>query len=541
MDASSDVPDVLIVGGGTSGGVAAKRLAGSGASVVVLEQGDWPNESEMPGTKPEYELLAGGVWSPNPNDRGRPADYPVNDSASDLPVIMYNGVGGTSILFAACWTRALPSDFRVQSLDGIADDWPLTYEELQPFYEQNDIDFGISGLGGDPAYPPGKAPPLPAHPILRSGRRMGEALNRLGWHWWPGNNAIPSRAYRNQQQCVRYGVCRMGCPEGAKSSTHLTHFPDALKNGAQIVTGARVARIETNAKALATGAVYIKDGKEYFQPASVVIVSCNGIGTPRLLLMSESSRFPRGLANSSGLVGKRLMIHPHGSSAGIFDEEFDDWTGPAGEQLVSLQFYETDKARGFVRGCKWILMCTGGPHEMVQRWAHGEAVCDEPFWGAEFSSKMKQSIGHTMEWQIINEDLPEETNFVSLDPELKDSDGLPCPKIHYRTSENTRRLLDFHLDRSIDALIEAGAKKAWVTRRNVSSGHNLGTAKMGNDPATSVVDRFGRAHDVPNLYLIDGSVFPTSTGVNPTATICALALRTANSIVENARSQPVAS
>ncbi len=542
MNTRGDVADVLILGGGTSGGVAARYLAEAGLSVVVLEQGEWPSESEMPGNKPEYELMAESRWSPNPNIRGLRADYPINDSESDLPVIMYNGVGGSSVLFAACWTRATPSDFRVRTLDGVADDWPISFDELRPFYERNDIDFGISGMTGDPAYPPGgEAPPLGAHPINKNGRKMAEALNRLGWHWWPGINAVPSQSYRNQQQCVRYGICRMGCPQGAKSSTHLSHFPDALKHGARVITGARVARITHDEKGLATGAVYIKGGQEHFQAASTVTLACNGIGTPRMLLMSESGRFAKGLANSSGLAGKRLMIHPHGSSAGIFDDETDDWVGPAGEQIVSMQFYESDASRGFVRGCKWILMCTGGPQQMVQRWTKGEGVRDEPFWGEEFARKMKESIGHTMEWQIINEDLPEETNYVSLDPVLKDSDGLPAPKVHYRTSENTRNMLQFHLDRSIEALYEAGAKKAWVTRRKVSSGHNLGTCKMGNDPETSVVDRFGRSHDVPNLYIIDGSVFTTSTGVNPTATICALALRTASHIVENARTQRVPS
>jgi choline dehydrogenase-like flavoprotein len=153
---------------------------------------------------------------------------------------------------------------------------------------------------------------------------------------------------------------------------------------------------------------------------------------------------------------------------------------------------------------------------------------------------MKESVGHMLEWQVVNEDLPEETNFVSLDPVLKDSDGLPAPKLHYRTSENTRRNLDFNLDRSVESFYAAGATKAWITRRKVSSGHNLGTAAMGDDPRTSVVDRFGRTHDVPNLYIIDGSVFTTSTGHNPTATICALAKRTAKYIADNASHQEVA-
>src|ERR1700712_1697472 len=413
-----DVADVLIGGGGTSGGVGAKHLAMQGLSVVVLEQGHWATPSDMPGDKPEYELVGGKQWNPDPNVRGKAEDYPIDCSDSSIPLYMYNGAGGTSVLYNGCWSRALPSDFRVRTLDGVADDWPISYEDLEPFYDAMDIEMGVAGLGGNPAYPPGQAPPLPPHPILSTGRKMAEAMNELGWHWWPGDNAVPSQDYRHQKQCQRLGVCRMGCPEGAKASTDITQFPDAIKHGAVVVTGARVAEVTLDGDGLANGARYIKDGQEYFQPAARVIVAANGIGTPRLLLMSKSERFPDGLANSSGLVGKRLMIHPHGSSAGIYPDELEDWVGPAGEQLVSLEFYETDKSRGFVRGCKWILMCTAGPLGMVARWSKGEGVRDEPFWGESFTAKMKQSIGHMMEWQIINEDLPEESNQVTLHAEL---------------------------------------------------------------------------------------------------------------------------
>jgi choline dehydrogenase-like flavoprotein len=297
-----------------------------------------------------------------------------------------------------------------------------------------------------------------------------------------------------------------------------------------------VSRVTTNEQGLADGAVYVKDGTEYRQRASIVIVACNGIGTPRLLLMSESNRFPDGLANSSGLVGKRFMTHPFGTSVGLYDGDLEDWSGPAGEAIESMQFYETDSLRGFVRGSKWhIIPSAARPLGMIPRWLNGEGVGGEDFWGEQFAPKMKSSIGHMIEWMVMPEDLPEEHNQVTLDRNLVDPDGLPAPKVTYRTSENTRRLVDWNLERTLEAHEAAGATKAWVTSRNNPSWHNMGTAVMGNDPATSVVDRYGRAHDVPNLYVIDGSLFPTATGVNPTATICALAKRTAAYIVENAR------
>ena len=539
MKDASSVADVLIIGAGASGSVAAKTLSEQGFKVVVLDQGGWISPGDLPGTKPEYEILGSAKFSPNPNVRAWPQDYPINLENSEQPVFMYNGVGGSTVFFAGVWSRPLPSDFRVRTLDGVADDWPMSYEDLVPFYEANEQDLGVSGMAGNPAYPPGVAPALPAHPINRTGRRMAEGLNKLGWHWWPGYSAIPSRPHKHQAQCVRYGVCRLGCAEGAKGSADVALLPEAMKHGARIVTGARVSQITLNENGLANGAAYFKDGKEFFQAASIVMLGANGIGTPRLLLMSASGRHPAGLANSSGLVGKRLMLHPFGSVIGLYEEEMEDWLGPAGTQIECMQFYETDRSRGFLRGSKWHVMGTGGPLEMVNRWMMGESVRDEPFWGELFTRKMRQSVNHSIDWIVHVEDLPDETNCVGLDPSRTDSDGLPAAKIHYTTSQNTHLSLDFALGRALEAHEAAGAKKAWVTHRNFSSGHNLGTAMMGRDPATSVVNEFGLSHDVANLYVIDGSLFPTSTATNPTATICALSRRISMHIAAKAREQKV--
>ena len=273
------------------------------------------------------------------------------------------------------------------------------------------------------------------------------------------------------------------------------------------------------------------------QAADVVIVACNGVGTPRLLLLSRSARFPDGLANSSGLVGKRLMMHPYAAIVGLYEEDLESWLGPSGQPVQSMEFYETDESRGFVRGAKWNVMPTGGPLGMRSGYGGGPV---EERWGANLHRNLKEQLGHGFEWGIIVEDLPEQSNYVTLDPEVTDSDGLPAPKIVYRNSDNTRKMIDFHLARVQEAHEAAGAFKTIVTPLMRDCGwHLLGTACMGADPARSVVDEWCRSHDVPNLYLIDGSVFPTSSGVNPTATISAVALRSVEHLAAQARLQEV--
>jgi choline dehydrogenase-like flavoprotein len=255
-----------------------------------------------------------------------------------------------------------------------------------------------------------------------------------------------------------------------------------------------------------------------------------------MLLLSASPRFPDGLANSSGLVGRRLMMHPFGVVVGLFEEDLASTHGLWGQHIHSLEFYETDASRGFLRGAKWGLQPTGGPLSMTRSYPWG----DNPIWGAGFHADLRKRLGHSAMWGIICEDLPDFENRVELDPDLKDSDGIPAPKLVYRMSENSRRLLAFHLARARDSLEAAGAYETVVAPLIRETGwHLLGTAKMGNDPATSVVDSWGRTHDVHNLYIFDGSIWPTSSGMNPTATIAAMALRSAEHLVEERRHQLV--
>jgi hypothetical protein len=272
---------------------------------------------------------------------------------------------------------------------------------------------------------------------------------------------------------------------------------------------------------MATGAIYYDaDGREQFQPAEVVILACNGVGTPRLLLNSASARFPNGLANSSGLVGKNLMLHPWPQVRGYVDEQVDGDRAPM-LSIWSKQFYETDPARDFVRG-------------YTMQFHRGTGIANEAMtsadagllpWGEAHHAAYRDLFYKRLQIGIACEDLPEERNTVTLDPVLKDSHGIPAPRIDYTISENTRRMMEHGIARATEILEAAGARNIYTSRTALNyPGHLLGTARMGNDPERSVVNAWGRSHDVRNLFIVDGSIWVTSGGVNPTSTIQALAL-----------------
>ena len=238
-------------------------------------------------------------------------------------MVNFNGVGGSTVMYTAHWPRLHPSDFKVKTLDGVADDWPIDYDALTPFFEENDRMMGVSGLSGDPLSPL-THPPMPPQPLGLSGPLIGKAMNKLGWHWWPSDTTVATMDYEGRARCINLGHCTPACAQGAKASTDITYWPHAIRAGVELKTHCRVREILTNEHGMASGVVYYdKDGVEQFQPAEVVIIACNGVGTPRLLLNSVSGRFPNGLANSSGLVGKNLMFHPYAQIYGFVKEPTD--------------------------------------------------------------------------------------------------------------------------------------------------------------------------------------------------------------------------
>lgn len=512
--------DVLIVGSGASGAAAAWSLADTKMRILCLEQGDWVKPTDYPTNGRDWEARRFSDSAILPNRRGLPADYPVNDDNSLMKVANYNAVGGATVHYTAHFPRMHPSDFKVKTLDGVADDWPIDYWALEPYFAENDRIMGVAGLAGDPSYP-AHAPTMPPVPLGRTGTRYAQATNKLGWHWWPSEIAINTVEYDGRAPCINLGNCTPGCAQGAKASVDITYWPQAIRAGVELRTNCRVREILTNEHGMASGVVYYDpDGIERFQPAEVVILAANGVGTPRLLLNSASSRFPNGLANSSGMVGKNLMLHPWPQVAGYVDEEMDGDRAPQ-TVMWGKEFYETDRARGFVRGYTLQYARGTGPvNEAVTSMTAGRLP-----WGRDHHKVYRALYHRRLQIGIACEDLPEDYNRVTLDPVLKDSHGIPAPKIDYTISENTAAMMEHGIARATEILEAAGAKNISTSRTELNyPGHLLGTARMGLDPARSVVNEWGRSHDVKNLFIVDGSIWVTSGGVNPTSTIQALAL-----------------
>ena len=266
--------DVLIIGAGASGAAVAWSLSRSDLNIVCLEQGRWTNPANYVTNNDDWEYRSLTDWAFDPNVRGRPEDYPVNDKNSPISPLMFNAVGGSTIHWTAHSPRLHPSDFKVKSLDGVADDWPLTYEDLEQFYDLNDEMMGCAGINGDPANPPRSPRPMPPLGLGEDGKRLAAGFDVLGWHWWPSDNYVNSVPYGERQACNYCGPNGLGCTRKAKASTDVTYWPIAIDNGVRLRTRCRVREITVDGDGRATGASYIdRNGKERHQSARMVVIA----------------------------------------------------------------------------------------------------------------------------------------------------------------------------------------------------------------------------------------------------------------------------
>lgn len=528
---SHDPVDVLVIGSGMGGATASLVLAEAGLKVVCLEQGTWTLPETRPHFRSDWEWRRLNDYSTSPNTRAWPSDYPVD--TLDETTLMWNAVGGGTAIYTATWPRFRPSDFRKGTEHGCQPDWPFTYEELEPWFEVNDHVCGVSGVLGDPAIPPRgpfPIPPLPQGGILEA---ASAGFDRLGWHWWPMPCSIITEEYDGRQPCNFCGNCQSGCPRGSMADMAVTHWPKAIAAGAELRTHARVARIETDAAGRATGAIYVDRMTKtwHFQPADIVIVAANGVGTPRLLLNSASSRFPDGLANSSGTVGRHLMHHGLHVVEIWTDRPLGTHKGNTSAAIICEEFAETDVSRGFINGFTLhIVRMNGAGYQ-----AHGSHTGNVAPWGADHHRWFNDHFDRGFGVLICGDDLPLPENRVTLSDTVTDSDGLPAPKIDYKLHPNDERMMAYGVERTLDLARAVDAVDVKVNPYTPPgrgytppAWHLLGTCRLGSDPRDSVVNQWGQSWDVPNLYVLDGSVLPTGGAVNPTSTIGALALRNAS-------------
>jgi choline dehydrogenase-like flavoprotein len=543
---ADEAVDFVIVGSGSAGGIMAKELATAGFSVVVLEQGPWRNAQDFRHDEMENWMYNALLPSTTdfPQTFRRAADEQAVVTNQPPPLLYASGVGGSSVHFTANFWRFRPVDFKERSLLGpIAGtgfaDWPITYEELEPYYTRVDWEIGVSGAPG-PNDPPRSRPyPMPPMPIKSSGALMEAGAKKLGLNAQPAPLAILSQPHNGRNACVHCGYCMgYGCEMNAKSSTLASVIPLAVDTGnCEIRTESTVLRVETDAAGRATGVTYVDgEGTEHSQSARAVILAANGAETPRLLLLSTSPRFPDGLANSSGLVGKYMMWNSHGDTFAYFENPLNEYKSVQVTRIIH-DFYDSDPGRGFYGGGALDGRLFSGP---ILFSLFGLPP-DEPWWGQQYKERLREYFTRTMQVAAAATSLPVETNTVTLDPDVTDVLGRPALRATYRDHPDDIRMIHFLQERARELMDSAGARKVWgdPAPESTIGAHLLGTCRMGDDPRTSVVDRYHRSHDVPNLFICDGSSFVTSGRGQPTMTIMALAFRASEKIAEFARTNQI--
>jgi choline dehydrogenase-like flavoprotein len=534
--------DFALVGSGAAGGVLARELSQAGFSVVVFEQGPRLSLADFEHDELKHWFNAGMTNDPVKNPQTFRDDRSKRGERNLIrPTLTYaRTVGGSSVHYTANYWRFHEVDFdecsRLGPISGTGfADWPISYAELEPYYTKVEWEIGVSGLAGSsPFDPPRSKPyPMPPLPVKSSGVLLERGARKLGLHPFPAPLAINSQPYRGRPACIHCGFCHgFGCEVGAKASSLTTMIPEAEATGrCEVRAESYVVQVVTDKRGRATGVRYFdRDRRERMQKAKAVILCANGAETPRLLLMSANTLFPQGLANSSGLVGKYLMWNFTMRTHAVFAHELNEYKSVQCSRIVH-DFYDSDPKRGFYGGGG--IDARIGPQPIIWADRVGE---DEALWGSAYKARLME-FPRSMQAASHGTSLPLETNSVELDPELKDAWGMPAMRVTYQDHPDDLATMRFLQARATEIMEAAGAVK--VTNAAVmpqtGSLHLLGTCRMGNDPAKSVIDRYHRTHDIRNLFLCDGSSLVTSGRGQPTLTIQALAFRAAEHIAGFAR------
>jgi choline dehydrogenase-like flavoprotein len=525
--------DAVIVGVGASGATAAKVLSEAGLSVVGLERGPYLDHREH-FSGDELKFLSRGYIAPNHDLAPRTYRTTEDEVAEPYPFSPCPQlVGGGTVHWAGWFPRPRECDFMMRSLHGDLDgatlaDWPIGYDDLEPYLTKVEWAFGCSGLAGADKYEPPRSKGFPTPPLAPTAYavKFYEACERMGLNAFPLPMALVTEPYRGRDTHNQTGFWNQyGDPTTTKSTTLTSFVPEALATGRfELRPDCYVTRISTHPDGRARGVVYTDDeGREVEQEAGVVLLCQGAIESARLLLLSE-------LANSSGLVGRNATFHEFLFSVGLFDREVHDPVYGYSGAMVSgatFEFYETDESRGHIAGGIVAASQTAQPINWM--------LPGRPMWGQALKDADRDYFSHAMVLGLDLQDMPRHTNRVDLDPTVRDHWGVPVARITYENHPNDHAMARWQVEKNSEILLEAGAAIALpfhLERATGNTSHQHGTARMGTDPGTSVVNEWCRAHDVDNLYVLDGSVLPTAMGVPPTLTIMANAWRCAERIAE---------
>lgn len=502
--------DFVIVGTGAGGGTLACKLAEAGFSVVAMDAGAWWRPLEEFASDETHQSKL--YWN----------DERICDGANPLQLGGNNcgkAIGGSTVHFAMVSLRFRPEWFKARTTLGYGVDWPLDWREMWRYYAEVEQALKIAGPVTYPWGPPRPRYPYRAHEINAAGWVLAKSCEAMGIAWTETPLATVSAPRGRSPPCIDRGFCVIGCSTNAKQSVLITWIPRAVRAGAEIRDLAMVGRIETDAAGLATGVHYYREGRWRFQRARNVVVAGYAIETPRLLLNSANSRYLDGLANSSGLVGRNLMTQTNHGVFGVLEDEIRWYKGPPSLTLTEHWNY-TDTGKDFFGGYAYM---SQGP--LPQSWAATQAA-NRGLWGNALRREMEQ-YNHQAGFKIVGETLPLECNRVTLADE-KDQYGLPIARVTYSLCDNDKALVRHAVHFMSQGMEAIHARNIWAEDDDTC--HLNGTARMGDDPRSSVVNADCRSWDVRNLWICDGSVFPTVGGVNPSLTIQAIACRTADRI-----------
>jgi choline dehydrogenase-like flavoprotein len=519
--ATHEKVDVVIAGAGASGSTFAAVLTEAGKRVVLLDNGpDWQMS----------DLISSDMWG----RRIKPAGPPFILEGRQVAPIGYHGgwgVGGAALHWFGNVPRLLPNDFKIKSEYGRSLDWPISYDDLAPWYDRVAEEIGISGdaKAEELWRPAGRPYPMPPMKTFKNGEvwLKGFAANNI--RTVPAAVAMNSVDYKGRPACIYDGWCHVGCPTGALANPQVTYLGEARRAGAEVRAWSTVTRVLTDVSgAKAAGVEYVdRDGEKHVQPASVVICATWAAQNPRLLLNSATDKHPNGLANASGLVGKYIMTHFTAGTNAMFDDNLEGTKGTIGGQFMSYERYGKTAHKGAFGST--LLVCGGAAKASGLTGLHNARP---DLFGPALADFMKRASRGFTRFNAACEEQPKIENRVELVSQ-KDEFGMPLARIVHNYDDNEAALWNANFEEGMKIARATDAKDVWQLKGAMNAIHLAGGTIMGTGASNSVVNSYGQTHEVPNLYVAGPGIFPTCGASNPTYTIFALSLRGAENLASN--------